>query len=59
MNLYRIHYFTMIKLKMQRTSKFTILEQKTYASAPKVPVKTIAAEFLAAKSACTRHKTSV
>lgn len=28
----------------------------TYASAPKVPMKTVAAEFLAAKSACTRNK---
>jgi hypothetical protein len=27
----------------------------TYASAPKVPVKTTAAEFLAARSACTEH----
>lgn len=31
----------------------------TYASAPKVPMKTVAAEFLAAKSACTRNKKKI
>lgn len=41
---------------MQRTSKSPWANRITYASAPKVPVKTTAAEFLAANKACKgRH----
>lgn len=42
----------LMKLKTQRTSKSPCMGRATYASAPKVPMKTTAAEFLAAKSAC-------
>lgn len=40
---------------MERFSESPCLFRVTYASAPKVPVKTTAAEFLAANRACQRY----